>query len=289
MRPLPGSQVAGLRGNRLVTAPLGPRTPRTHIPIGIGPKPERPPRDAPSGRIVFSDGLRRVEVAERRRPPTPPCRSQEAQHRCSAHPVSLPRSGASARRRSEPQIGHRRRHSSAAAHAPAVPHRESPRRLRDPPQAASRIQRLRPTLRILEREIQVVGERLPREGRLATLPRARQKQDGKRSGGRSPAVIHAGRIRSRSPAVIHAGRGRRSASLADPAPPAFGPPRRRSVRPAGSRGTVVRRGRPWPPGRAPVAGPGPESCAAGREGARRPFPALKGAATKQRPFPRPAA
>ena len=37
MRPLPGSQVAGLRGSRLVTAPPGPRTPRTHIPTGIGP------------------------------------------------------------------------------------------------------------------------------------------------------------------------------------------------------------------------------------------------------------
>jgi len=37
MRPLPDSHVAWLRGNRLVTAPLGPRTPRTHIPSGIGP------------------------------------------------------------------------------------------------------------------------------------------------------------------------------------------------------------------------------------------------------------
>ena len=33
----PDPHVAGLRGNRLVTAPLGPRTPRTHIPVGIGP------------------------------------------------------------------------------------------------------------------------------------------------------------------------------------------------------------------------------------------------------------
>ena len=39
MRPLPDSHVAWLRGNRLVTTPLGPRTPRTHIPSGIGPKP----------------------------------------------------------------------------------------------------------------------------------------------------------------------------------------------------------------------------------------------------------
>ena len=37
MRPLPDSHVAWLRGNRLVTTPLGPRTPRTHIPTGRGP------------------------------------------------------------------------------------------------------------------------------------------------------------------------------------------------------------------------------------------------------------
>jgi len=37
MRPLPDSHVAWLRGNRLVTTPLDPRTPRTHSPSGIGP------------------------------------------------------------------------------------------------------------------------------------------------------------------------------------------------------------------------------------------------------------
>jgi len=44
--PSPDPHVAGLRGHRLVTAPLGPRTPRTHIPGGIGPKTWNPIRSS---------------------------------------------------------------------------------------------------------------------------------------------------------------------------------------------------------------------------------------------------